>query len=197
MHRPRFSRLILFGLIALALASTWIPNASVQAAAGDLDPSFGSGGKVTTDFFGEYDSVTGLDIQADGKIVGAGVTSKRNSFLSTFFDFGLARYNPDGSLDTTFGTRGKVVTDFVGSDDGISDMVLQKDGKILVLGFVTTHEDLYANALVRYNIDGSFDRVSIHQLRRLDHRRHGHPDEAGQHHHAATQLQRPETDCDD
>src|SRR5687768_15313496 len=49
-------------------------------------------------------------------------------------DFGLARYNDDGSLDNTFGTNGIVTTDF-GSQERATSLAVQPDGKIIVAGY--------------------------------------------------------------
>jgi len=108
---------------------------------GSLDLTFGMGGKVTTDF-GGIDRGLAVTLQKDGKIVVAGFASN---------DFAVARYNMDGSLDLTFGTGGKVTTDFGGNDSG-NAVVLQKDGKIVVAG--TSGGDF---AIARYNTDGSLD----------------------------------------
>src|SRR5215469_6195534 len=71
-----------------------------QSAAGDLDLSFGNGGKVITDFSANDDRATCIAIQSDGKIVVGGTSTDQagNS------DFALARYNTDGSLDPSFGS---------------------------------------------------------------------------------------------
>jgi hypothetical protein len=61
---------MLVTLLALALAAA-LPGVAVGAA-GDLDPSFGAGGKVTTDFAGFFDEAHGAVVQPDGKIVAAG-----------------------------------------------------------------------------------------------------------------------------
>jgi len=108
---------------------------------GSVDMSFGTGGKVTTDFGGD-DNGTGVAIQKDGKIVVSGGSDN---------DFAVARYNTDGSLDATFGTGGLVITDFGGSVFGRA-VVLQKDGKIVVAG--NSDGDF---AVARYNADGSLD----------------------------------------
>jgi uncharacterized delta-60 repeat protein len=116
------------------------------AAAGDLDTSFGSGGKVTTDFAGGNDTAFAMAIQADGKIVAAGST---NGDL-----FALARYRPDGSPDPAFG-GGKVTTDFGGSDQVLA-VAIQADGKIVATGLT----DASGNndfALARYTSDGTLD----------------------------------------
>jgi uncharacterized delta-60 repeat protein len=79
----------------------------LRALDGDLDTTFGSGGIVITDF-GGYDYATALALQSDGKIVAAGdAWSQVDGGPS---NFALARYNSDGSLDTTFGNGGKVTS---------------------------------------------------------------------------------------
>jgi uncharacterized delta-60 repeat protein len=149
----RASRLILFGLIVLALILTSTPLTSVEAAAGDLDPTFGSAGKVTTDFNQGADYGHAVAVQGDGKIVVAGFT------VFSMADFALARYDVNGNLDPSFGSGGKVTTDFSNSDDVVSAMAIQSDGKIVVAGAMILNgtaefEDF---ALARYNTDGSLD----------------------------------------
>ena len=101
-------------------------------ATGSLDTSFGTSGKVTTDFSRGLDQAFAVAIQSDGKIVVAG--SAQTS--STEYDFALARYNANGSLDTTFGSRGKVATAFQPSlRAGAYGLVLQGEGKIVAVGF--------------------------------------------------------------
>ena len=120
---------------------------------GSLDPTFDGDGKVTTDFAGSTDSVSGVVIQADGKIVAAGNANV------PFDDFGLARYNTDGSLDTTFSGDGKVTTDFAGgsSDERALGVAIQADGKIVAAGFAFVFGAVQDFALARYNPDGSLD----------------------------------------
>ena len=103
-----------------------------QAASGDLDASFGSAGTVRTDFRGNFDEANAVVIQRDGKIVAAGSSF---SGSNTVEDFIVARYNPNGSLDNSFGNNGKVTTDFFRSVDSISAIAIQPDGRIVVAGF--------------------------------------------------------------
>ncbi|MFD5426499.1 calcium-binding protein [Streptomyces sp. NPDC127084] len=137
---------------ALAMALVLFSPGLAQAAPGDLDPTFGTGGKVTTGFgaglspFGED-----LAIQADGKIVAVG-----GSDTGLGSDFALARYNTDGSLDATFGTGGLVTTDFGGTDAAIG-VAVQPDGKIVTVGYSDAGGTLNDFALARYNTDGSLD----------------------------------------
>lgn len=136
-------------MAALALILCWPLPDRVHAAADDLDLSFGSNGKVTTDFSGRNDSADAVAIQSDGKIVVAG-----NAFIEgdVSIEFALARYNTDGSLDPTFGSAGRVST-AIGNVAMIFDMVIQPDGRIVVTGLVANH----AFGLARYNTDGSLD----------------------------------------
>lgn len=121
---------------------------------GSLDPSFGTGGKVTTDFLFHNDEAHAIALQPDGKIVAAGQLFS----ASTNFDFALARYNANGSLDTGFGTGGKVMTDFFGGEDEIFAMALQPDGKIVVAGHDLNLINFASDfALARYNANGSLD----------------------------------------
>jgi uncharacterized delta-60 repeat protein len=112
---------------------------------GTLDTTFGTAGKVTTNFTGN-DLGHALVLQSDGKIVAAGGDD----------DFKLARYNTNGTLDTTFGTGGKVSTDFSSSFEWANALVLQPDGKIVVAGVVYNGSN-YVFALARYNSNGTLD----------------------------------------
>jgi uncharacterized delta-60 repeat protein len=121
-------------------------------ADGLRDASFGTDGKVLTNFNSFEDVAEAVALQADGKIVVAGTTFRSpNSSGDRSSDFALARYNADGSLDTTFGTGGKVTTDVFGSPDFAKDVLIQPDGKIVVVG--ASH----GFSVARYNSNGSPD----------------------------------------
>jgi uncharacterized delta-60 repeat protein len=118
---------------------------------GSLDTTFDEDGKVITDFGGD-DLGSDVVIDSNGKIVVVGSTFNR----STGSDFAIARYNPDGSLDTTFDGDGKVITPVLGFDEAYS-LVIDNNGKILVAGgSVNTNNDRDFT-LVRYNTNGSLD----------------------------------------
>jgi uncharacterized delta-60 repeat protein len=122
---------------------------------GSLDTAFGDGGKVVTDFNGSGVEGGELVLQPDGKILLAG-SSRR--FNNLDFDFALARYNSDGSLDAVFRNGGKVTTDFGLSNDHGRSITLQPDGKILVAGGTDGEgQGFLYFALARYNSDGSLD----------------------------------------
>ncbi|MCF6185651.1 MAG: T9SS type A sorting domain-containing protein, partial [Bacteroidales bacterium] len=115
---------------------------------GTLDSSFGTDGKITTDFAGSPDAAGSVIVQTNGKIVAAGCSEDTNYL----HNFAVARYNSDGSLDSSFGTSGKVITAIGNGDDIGNSVAIQSDGKILVAGY--SSDDF---AIVRYNIDGTLD----------------------------------------
>ena len=123
---------------------------------GTLDASFGTGGRVTTDFAGANDQADSVAVQPDGRIVAAGAAGP---YINRGLDFALARYNSNGTLDASFGTSGKVTTDFAGSSDlptEPSAVALQGDGKIVVVGH-TLVGGFYDIALACFNSNGTLD----------------------------------------
>ena len=134
----------------------------VHAKPGDLDPSFGVGGKQSTDLGGD-DRVQAISLQPDGKTLVVGHIDYINTNRSRTLT--LARYNADGSLDAGFGTGGKLITspyrlDFMRSYRANS-VAFQPDGKIILAGLVTpSGSDFFIDgdfALTRYNADGTLD----------------------------------------
>ena len=119
---------------------------------GSLDTSYNGDGRVTTSFSGGDDVGSGIAVQSDRKIVVVG-TSDNGSGIS---EFALARFNVDGSLDPTFGVGGRVTISFLAGDDVGSDIAVQSDGKIGVVG---TSDDLNTTwfGVARFNQDGSLD----------------------------------------
>src|SRR4029453_12035837 len=100
-------------------------------ADGALDTSFGTGGKTLLDFSTPIDVALAVALQSDGKIVVVGGTRQLGSRTTSPYDLALARFNPDGSVDTTFGTGGRVVDVVAGTDDLAYGVALQSDGKIV------------------------------------------------------------------
>ena len=99
----------------------------VSAAPGDLDPTFGTGGKVTTPIGSTNDQGNSVVVQSDGKIVVAGYSGVGGNN-----DIALVRYTASGALDTSFGTGGKVTTPIGSGNDRANSVAVQNDGKILV-----------------------------------------------------------------
>ena len=117
---------------------------------GDLDSGFAGG--IVISNFGGGEVIKGLKIRPDGRILAAGYTTSR----TLTFDYAVAQYLDDGSLDPSFGDAGLAPTDVSGSDDFGEDLALAADGSILVTGRSTTAtiNDL---AIVRYDEAGQLD----------------------------------------
>lgn len=121
---------------------------------GTTDTSFGSGGKTAISFGDLYnESAAAVAVQPDGKIIVAGAAQPPGS---SGYDFALARFNSDGSLDTTFGSGGKISFPVGVANDFISDMILQPDGKIILVGSGFTQPNSDA-VIVRLNSNGALD----------------------------------------
>jgi uncharacterized delta-60 repeat protein len=116
---------------------------------GTLDTSFSGDGRQRTYFFGT-DHATGVAIQGDGKIV---VVGDAYNLTTDVADFAIARYNPNGTLDTSFSGDGRQTTSFGGGRDIAHGVAIQDDGKIVAAG-QGGNSDF---ALARYNPDGSLD----------------------------------------
>jgi len=136
--------------VVLALTALLSSSTLLMAQAGSLDPTFGTGGIVTTP-----NTTTGcgavvncaVAIQSDGKIVVAGSAAQSNGAP----ELALARYNTNGSLDSTFGSRGIVV--FAESNGGPAfGLAIQTDGKIIVASPTSLKLDVF-----RYNTNGTLD----------------------------------------
>ena len=110
---------------------------------GSLDTTFGSGGKVATTISGTYanSGAFALVLQSDGKLIATGALQGKSSR-----DFGVLRFDPDGSLDSTFGSGGMVSTDFSGADDVANAAAREQDGKLVVAGFSTGQSGGFAVA---------------------------------------------------
>jgi uncharacterized delta-60 repeat protein len=185
----------------MALLAALLAPALAHAAAGDLDRSFGGDGRVTT-AFGDFGEAHAMAIDSQGRIVAAGIADnglfalaryRPNGRLDTSFsrngkkvtsfghfaqansvaidpqgrivagglirspagmDFVLARYEPSGSLDRSFGTAGKVRTDF-GGTEGVTSVGIDSHGRIVAVGQRGLRSRYFAVA--RYNPNGSLD----------------------------------------
>jgi uncharacterized delta-60 repeat protein len=117
---------------------------------GSLDPSFGTGGEVATDF-GASDTAYAVTIDSRRRIVATGET-----LSGMGDDFGIARYDPDGSPDTSFGAGGQVTTDFGGLSAASSVAVDSRD-RVVAAGGGPPDEHINHFALARYWRNGSLD----------------------------------------
>ena len=144
------------GKIIAAGCSGTSPNLEVTLirynANGSLDTTFGTAGMVKTDFFDFYDCARAIALQTDGKIVIGGTVhlAANNNAISL-----LARYNYNGTLDTTFGSGGKVTNDQMSQ---ATDIAIQANGRIVIVGQdVAMPVDDRNFVVMRYHANGSLD----------------------------------------
>ncbi|MEO8960237.1 MAG: delta-60 repeat domain-containing protein, partial [Ginsengibacter sp.] len=119
------------------------------SADGSLDNTFGENGTLVHYIEQGDTHFTSTVIQDDGKIVAAGSTWNGSNY-----DFSFVRYNTNGSLDNTFVTAGKQITDFDNTNDVANAMTIQNDGKFLLAGYAGDNF-----AIARYNTNGSLDNT--------------------------------------
>ena len=112
-------------------------------ANGAPDTSFGTGGKVSTAFSTRGDAARALAIQTDGRIVVAGGSS-----LQTNANFAVARYNTNGTLDTSFNGDGLVTVDFFSFTDIAESVAIQSNGRIVLGGLARDNVDGYGVARI-------------------------------------------------
>jgi uncharacterized delta-60 repeat protein len=117
---------------------------------GQRDTTFGGGdGVVFTNFTSGGDFGYDVALDNSGRIVVAGGIGGSGGRI------GLARYNDDGTLDSSFSLDGKVATNFSGGNDYAFNVVVQADGKILAVGKSGGNGGQFA--LARYDDDGTLD----------------------------------------
>jgi uncharacterized delta-60 repeat protein len=119
---------------------------------GSVDTSFGTGGLVTTVMGTGTSIIEAIELLPDGRIVAGGTANGTNT------DFALARYNTDGSLDTSLDGDGKLLTPVGVGVDLMREIVVQPDGKIVAAGFSHNGTN-YDFSFVRWNSDGSVDNI--------------------------------------
>lgn len=117
---------------------------------GSLDFAFGQGGEVLTDFvFGELFSTSDIAVDSQNRVVMSGTTP--SSTLPTTYSGILARYNPDGTLDRSFGSGGKVMT------DRASDVAIDSQGRIVITGGRSRGDSGLVAYVTRYTATGALD----------------------------------------
>jgi uncharacterized delta-60 repeat protein len=121
---------------------------------GSLDKTFGVNGQVITDFDSGYDYGYAISLQSDGKFLVSGEAQ-----VGVNKDFAIARYNANGSLDSTFGIGGKVTYDIDYGNDTAYSVAIQSNSKIIISGnAIDSASDRSAIAWLRLNSDGSIDK---------------------------------------
>lgn len=139
----------------IANASTAQMAVARYTTAGVLDTTFDADGKQFVDFFGGADFGTSIKVQSDGKLIAVGGSVQPGSYRRMV----LARFNPNGSFDTTFDGDGQATADF-GAAAFAKDVEVQTDGKYVVGGWVDsnpTGDDQLDFAVARFNANGTLD----------------------------------------
>ncbi len=140
-------------VLTLAMVLVVIFAFSAHADPGDLDPTFGSGGIAITRVSVKDDHPFDVAVQSDGKIVVVGSVWDPQDILS---DFGVVRYNPDGTLDDgtldlSFSRNGWVATPIGTASAFAFASAIQADGKLLVAGISQSESNAgYDFTLARY-----------------------------------------------
>jgi uncharacterized delta-60 repeat protein len=146
------------GAVGLYLLSAAMFNSVIAA---DLDPTFGTAGRVRSDFGGGYsETVQKVLLQPDGKIIAVGSLVLYAPFPNPNNTWAfVARYNSEGGLDTNFGNGGKTIVDMGQPGAFFYDVALQSDGKIVAVGSFGLHSGGNNSdyLIVRFNANGSPD----------------------------------------
>lgn len=153
LRKTKSSKIVYFYCLFLAVLSLGVFTKTILAAAGNLDISFGGDGIVSTPIPNvSRGSATDIIIQPDGKSVVSVFAIGQSGF-----DLAVVRYNPNGTLDTSFSGDGIVNTPFGSNNtDTANALALQSDGKILVAGTLITSQSA-GFVVLRFNSDGSLD----------------------------------------
>jgi uncharacterized delta-60 repeat protein len=143
-----------FLLEAIIVAASIAASATAASAdPGDLDRTFGDGGRVRTNVSRTNDAAQDVAIQANGKIVVVGRASTSN----LYGDVAVARYRPNGSLDPAFGHRGIVTRSLSNRSDAVGAVAIQANGRIVAAGGLATSGRTGRFAVLRFLRDGSLD----------------------------------------
>ena len=136
---------------------------------GALDPTFGTNGVATAHLGGMYDSATDVVVTPDGKILVSAFVQVHGPPPGDMSDFGVVRFNADGTLDTSFGGGDGFVTVNVsagmsGGADAAYALALDADSRIVLAGYVSyrvpeTLQSASGFAAARLNPDGSLDET--------------------------------------
>ncbi|HEX8565143.1 MAG TPA: FG-GAP-like repeat-containing protein [Pyrinomonadaceae bacterium] len=122
---------------------------------GTFDSTFDGDGQVIVETNISTNFFNSVEIQPDGKIVAAGSSL---TTVSATGGYTVARFNQNGSLDTSFGSNGVVITPMWGNYNFLQDLAIQSDGRIIVFGYISdSNQNPQESALVRYTSSGTLD----------------------------------------
>ena len=146
MNKPKLTPL---RILVAAFFLYGFMNIQTSAAPGDLDMTFSNGGKVITTITSQQDYARRVRIQPDGKIVTLGHSWSLNNIFDLQGSF-ITRHNPNGTVDTVFGSNGIIKTPLV-----FNDFIILPDGKLMIVGYGNGFGSGFV--LNRYNSDGTID----------------------------------------
>lgn len=130
-----------------------VATIATNAQSGVVDESFGNNGFVNTVINGTYNVTRATVLQPDGKIIVVGQAGEPSTYIAV-----AARFNSDGSFDTSFGEDGNVLMPIGSMKSFATDVALQADGKIVMSGY--TWDNVTGNIFaLRLNTDGTFDNT--------------------------------------
>ena len=142
-------------ILITAFIFIYLSSLTPAQSSGDLDTTFGNGGMVITDIAGYIDGAFSVALQSDGKIILTGYSTQS---VGMDREMTSVRYLPDGSIDSSFGINGIVITDVSDREGEAYSNAIQSDGKIVIGGYskssATNNDDF---TVVRYESDGSLD----------------------------------------
>lgn len=143
--------LIRFSVLLISFLLYSFVKTDVYASTISLDQAFGIGGKIISNFNSDtaINHPQGATLISDGKIIVTGYILNGSNY-----DWVLARYNSDGSIDASFGNNGKTIFN-LGGNDFSSGLAVQSDGKIIVSGY--SYTDHYQWKIARFNSNGTID----------------------------------------
>lgn len=145
-------RIVAAGWSGPATSNDYTFAVARYSAVGVLDDTFSNDGVAITNFTGGNDYAWDMALQEDEKVVVVGAAAGGDE------RFALARYETDGSLDSTFSGDGKVVSDLDSGSDVATGVGIQSDGKVVVAGWSgPANSSNYRFAVGRYASDGDLD----------------------------------------
>jgi uncharacterized delta-60 repeat protein len=151
MGRRALSRAGAAGLIGVAIAL--LVGSVAEANLGDLDMTFGTGGKQTLNL-GGTDRATDVLVMSDGRLLVVGSTAATDAGHN---DFAIGRFTASGAPDTSFNSSGHVTRGTPGVNDIGGGVVVQADGRIVVAGYGGPSQDFIAKRLnANGTVDGTF-----------------------------------------
>jgi len=136
--RRQHTRNLLGVCLCLCLGGAGVATAAPPPSA--LDPGFGGGGVVTTDFTGGEDGATAVAATPGGDVVATGFGDLGDPGRPHVAGFAVAEYLPDGTPDSSFSGDGEALVDFGFVNQAASSIAIDSEGRIVLTGTITTFD---------------------------------------------------------